>query len=113
MKKIRIFDIHWDTSDGGKQSSPEWLGLPNEDTFEVDDSFNPEDSADLLSDKWGYCVLSCSYEWERKAWHNCFWEHIDPSLNGYSKAIDFLLHQIPNEKLPEVIATWCNEENQD
>lgn len=66
MKKIRIFDIQWDTSndEGDDFRTPESLGLPAEHTAEVNDDFDPEEEcADLISDKFGYCVFGCSYEW--------------------------------------------------
>jgi uncharacterized protein (UPF0305 family) len=64
--KIRIFDIKWDTTDEDDYNAKEVekLQLPAEYVAEVDEDFNPDDEcADLLSDKWGYCVKGCSYEW--------------------------------------------------
>ncbi len=56
MKIIRLFDIQWDT-DGEDEA-----GLPPEHIAVVDDDFNPEDdTADLLSNTFGFCVNGCSF----------------------------------------------------
>lgn len=59
MKTICLFNIQWDT-DGG---DPKELGLPDEHIAIVhDDDWNPEeDAADLLSDRYGFCVKGCSF----------------------------------------------------
>jgi hypothetical protein len=62
---VRFFDIQWDTSDEEieKLRTPEECGLPSEATFNVDDDLDLEDEgADALSDRYGFCVLGCSYE---------------------------------------------------
>lgn len=56
MRKIRFFNIEWDT-DGRKVSK-----LPREVELEVDSEFDPElEGADLLSDKFGYCVFGFDF----------------------------------------------------
>ncbi|MCK9463636.1 MAG: hypothetical protein M0R80_28795 [Proteobacteria bacterium] len=68
MRKIRIFDIKWDTTDTGNESDyseaeVKKLGLPSEFTVEVDDDFDPENEcSDILSDELGFCVFRCSWE---------------------------------------------------
>jgi len=68
MKKIRLFNIKWDTTDTGNESDysdaeVKQLGLPAEFTAEVDEDFDPkEEGADLLSDEFGFCVFGCDYE---------------------------------------------------
>jgi hypothetical protein len=58
MKTLRIFDIQWDT-DGEDYKA---LGLPSEHTALVENDFDPmEQASDLLSDKFGYCVLGCNF----------------------------------------------------
>jgi hypothetical protein len=70
--KLRIFNIKWDTTDTGNESDyneeeVKALKLPAEHTYGVDDDFNPdEEAADLLSDEFGFCVFSFSYEWAKK-----------------------------------------------
>ena len=61
MKKTyRFFNIKWDT-DG---YSPKKLNLPSETVIQSDEpDFDPEwDGADVLSDKFGYCVFSFNFE---------------------------------------------------
>ena len=59
MKTYRFYDIDWDT-DG---TSPRLLGLPESLIMELADDVDPEmDGADLLSDKFGYCVVSFNFE---------------------------------------------------
>ncbi len=54
--KVRFFDIDWDTDD-------KVVDLPSETIMEVDDNIDLEnESADVLSDKYGWCVFGCSYE---------------------------------------------------
>jgi hypothetical protein len=73
--KVRFFDIVWDTTESGSldqlKDSPAAAecGLPSEVTLEVDtegeddpDAYLDEEAANILSDKFGYCVFSCSYE---------------------------------------------------
>jgi hypothetical protein len=58
MKIVRLFNIQWDT-DGEPADE---LGLPSELIAVVDDDWTPEDeAADLLSDRYGYCVKGCSF----------------------------------------------------
>lgn len=53
--KVRFHDIVWDT-DG------EQVDLPTEVTLEVEpDTVLPEEAADTLSDKFGWCVQSVDY----------------------------------------------------
>lgn len=54
--KIHITNIVWDADDS--------LELPNTETLEVPDDTNLEDTdlADILSDKYGYCVDSLTFE---------------------------------------------------
>ena len=58
--KVRCFKIKWDT-DGASLKS---CGLPKETTVETD--FHEDELeyhiADVLSDKYGYCVKSCEYQ---------------------------------------------------
>jgi hypothetical protein len=62
--KVRFFDIDWDISDSCDElaavDAPE---LPTEVTLEVkDDADLDEEGANLLSDKFGFCVNSLNYE---------------------------------------------------
>ena len=58
MKIVRLFNIQWDT-DG---EDPTELGLPTEHIAVVDDDWTPvDDAADLLSDRYGFCVHGCSF----------------------------------------------------
>jgi len=56
MLKIHITNIVWDADDS--------LELPNTETLEVPDDTNLEDTdlADVLSDKYGYCVESLTFD---------------------------------------------------
>jgi hypothetical protein len=56
----RFFNIRWDT-DG---MCPEVLSLPRETALEIQDpALRPEqDGADILSDKYGYCVFGFEFE---------------------------------------------------
>ena len=59
MKKIRFYNIQWDT-DGAPPTS---LGLPAETTLEVaEDCDVEEDGADVLSDKFSFCVFGFDFE---------------------------------------------------
>ncbi len=54
--KVKFFDISWDT-DG------ERADLPSEVTLTVDDDTDLEEQgADILSDKFGWCVNGLNYE---------------------------------------------------
>jgi hypothetical protein len=56
---VRFCDINWDT-DG---ENPVELGLPSEVVLEVENDTNVEDEgADILSDRFGWCVNSFSFE---------------------------------------------------
>lgn len=56
MIKIHITNIVWDADDS--------LELPNTETLEVPDDTNLEDTdlSDILSNKYGYCVYSLTFE---------------------------------------------------
>jgi len=56
MIKIHITNIIWDADDS--------LELPNTETLEVPDDANLKDLdlANILSDKYGYCVDSLTFE---------------------------------------------------
>lgn len=57
MKKINFFNIAWDT-DGQRVH-----GLPNRITLEVERDFDADnEGANLLSDKYGYCVKSFDFK---------------------------------------------------
>jgi hypothetical protein len=59
MKTVRLYDILWDT-DGEPADE---LGLPSEHIAIVDDDWTPEDdAADLLSDRYGFCVKGCAFK---------------------------------------------------
>ncbi len=69
MKKYRVFDIVWDTDDDKLSRSlpPEMQTVtpkfPSEVIIEEEDDFDPaEKTADYLSDNFGWCVKSCSFE---------------------------------------------------
>ena len=54
--KVRAFNIDWDT-DGKK------IDLPDECVVELDDDQDPhEDLAEVLSEKYGWCVNICEFE---------------------------------------------------
>ena len=58
MKCVRLFNIQWDT-DGEPVDE---LGLPSDTIAVVDDDWTPvDDAADLLSDRYGFCVLGCEF----------------------------------------------------
>ena len=61
MRTYRLFDIKWDMDSFDDLS----IILPPEVTVKIDDDdpFDPvEDSADYLSDNYGFCVHGCSFE---------------------------------------------------
>lgn len=62
--RVRFYDIEWDTDDGeGNAPTAESLGLPREVEMEVAGDVDLEESgADLLSDKYGFCVKGFSFE---------------------------------------------------
>ena len=68
MKKYRLFDIEWDTSDDEHPDGGDFeeLKLPNEVFIEVDDDdddFNPAvDAGDYLSDEYGFCHYGYNFE---------------------------------------------------
>lgn len=54
--RVRLFDIDWDADDHETD-------LPTELTIEVDEDFDADnDSADWLSDNYGWCVNSVNVE---------------------------------------------------
>jgi len=54
--KVRFFDIIWDTDEESEE-------LPNSVTFDVNDDVDLEtEAADILSDRYGWCVCSLNYE---------------------------------------------------
>lgn len=59
MKRYKFFNIKWDT-DGQSAKS---LNLPNSVEWEAPyEDFDPEnEGADLLSDKYGFCVFSFEF----------------------------------------------------
>ena len=58
MKIVRLHGILWDT-DGEPADE---LGLPKEHIAIVDDDWTPVDhAADLLSDRYGFCVHGCEF----------------------------------------------------
>jgi len=63
-KTIKFYNIEWDTEDNGKIHSPEKLGLPKSVTMDVDTGSDvEEEGADLLSDRYGWCVHG--FNWKR------------------------------------------------
>jgi hypothetical protein len=65
--QVLFYDIDWDTSGGDEEDekllTAAYLGLPEAVTLEVDDDLDLEEKgADVLSDKYGYCVNACSFE---------------------------------------------------
>jgi hypothetical protein len=59
MKIVRLYGILWNT-DGEPADE---LGLPKEQIAIVGDDWNPvDDAADLLSDRYGYCVHGCEFK---------------------------------------------------
>ncbi|MBP8694571.1 MAG: hypothetical protein KBH35_03080 [Bifidobacterium sp.] len=63
QRSVRFFNIQWDT-DG--QSA----NLPTEVTLEISDSDTDiaTEGADILSDKYGWCVESFQFEWVPEVW---------------------------------------------
>ena len=58
MRRVRFFCILWDGDD-----DEDLVDLPRAYTTEVEDEFNVHmDGADLLSDKFGWCVEAFLYE---------------------------------------------------
>ena len=65
MKKYKVTDIMWDTCDGDIRikDSIDLPRLPSEVTIHVEDDFDPvEEIVDYLSEDFGWCVESCSFE---------------------------------------------------
>lgn len=62
--KVRFYEIEWDTStDDEEMATIEPPSLPLETVLEVDDDTDLEDNgADVLSDKYGFCVFSFEFE---------------------------------------------------
>jgi len=55
MRKIKYFNIEWDSDDNDDE-------LPSEHTIEVDSDFDPvDDGGDILSDEFGFLVASFSF----------------------------------------------------
>jgi len=64
MKKIRFYNIRWDTTDDQHPDGQD-ASLPDEATIEVADDTDPEeDGANALSDEYGWCVFGFDYESE-------------------------------------------------
>jgi hypothetical protein len=40
---------------------------------------------------------------------NQFWAHIEPSAEGYGRAIDFLLNRVAKLRLPTLVREFCGE----
>ena len=58
MRRVRFFCILWDVDD-----DEDLVHLPSACTVEVEDEFNVHmDGADLLSDRFGWCVEAFLYE---------------------------------------------------
>ena len=56
MKKIHAFDIEWDLDN-------EDVYIPTDVYVELEDDEDPaEDLANVLSDMFGFLVISCNYE---------------------------------------------------
>ncbi len=69
MKKYKVFDIVWDLdTETGEEGEDIDFGklvtdLPLGKIIEVEDDFDPvEEIADYLSEDYGWCVESCSFE---------------------------------------------------
>ena len=67
MRRYRLYNIAWDTSNENhpEGDDPVILELPNEVIVDIenDDIFDPtEDAADFLSNNYGFCIFSCSWE---------------------------------------------------
>lgn len=61
-KRVRFFNINWDTEDEGVNSNISAL-LPSEVTLDVDDDLDiAYEGADVLSDKFGWCVFGFDFE---------------------------------------------------
>jgi hypothetical protein len=61
MIKVEVKNIKWDLDSKDKM---EKLNLPTEYTFEIEDKNLLDDYdfvPDVLSDKFGFCVESCTY----------------------------------------------------
>ena len=60
--KIRFFNIKWDTTDDDNPQGQD-IGLPSECTFNIDTVVDIDrEGADILSDKYGWCVYCFDYE---------------------------------------------------
>ena len=62
--KIQCYDIEWDTDDEEVDDLPERVLLTIEDEDEIEDYYdNPDDCiADILSDKYGWCIKNFDYD---------------------------------------------------
>ena len=61
MIKVKVKNIKWDLDSKDKM---EKLNLPTEYTFEIEDKNLLDDYdfvSDVLSDRFGFCVESCTY----------------------------------------------------
>lgn len=71
--RVRFYNIQWDTTDDndeGESPSAADLGLPEEVTLDVDDDLCLEtEGADVLSDRYGFCVFGFNFERETKHVH--------------------------------------------
>jgi hypothetical protein len=62
VTSIRFFNIQWDTTDA-EHPVGQVVDLPTDVVLDVDDDLDPEyEGADVLSDKFGWCVTSFDYE---------------------------------------------------
>jgi hypothetical protein len=60
--KVRFYNIQWDTTDDDHPKGQD-VDLPNEITLDVDeDTELTTEGADVLSDKYGWCVFGFDYE---------------------------------------------------
>ena len=64
MLKVKCSNIRWDTSDGDENPTPDECGLPQECTLDTDLSADELKTglADILSDKFGFCVFGFDFE---------------------------------------------------
>jgi len=61
-RQVRFYNIKWDTTDDDHPDGQD-VDLPDDVTLEVDGDVDLDtEGADVLSDKYGWCVFSFDYE---------------------------------------------------
>jgi hypothetical protein len=64
--RIKFFDIDWDTStDSDEYENVDAPILPDEVTLDVEEDIDVDlEGADILSDKYGFCIHAFSWDYD-------------------------------------------------